>query len=214
MEKAKLHTHRKSYDLKTLNIENVDKNPFAQFQFWFNEAASHSLSEANAMSLATADNQGNVSVRMVLLKEFSEEGFVFFTNYNSRKGRQLKENPNAALLFYWPELQREVRIEGKIKKVPAKISDEYFNSRPLESQIAAIVSEQSSVIPDRKFLDNLYHEKAKLFEGQSLKRPESWGGYILVAKMIEFWQGRTNRLHDRFVYTFQKKAWTIERLAP
>ncbi len=214
MEKAKLHAHRISYELQTLDSGNLLNNPYSQFQFWLDEAIKKSHSEANAMSLATSDKKGNTSVRMVLLKEFSEEGFVFFTNYKSNKGEQLKDNPNAALLFFWPELQRQVRIEGTVKKVTSQVSDDYFISRPFDSQIAAITSAQSTVIPDRSFLDNLYNDNKKIFTPKNAKRPRDWGGYTLRAKRIEFWQGRSNRLHDRFLYELRNKNWVIERLAP
>lgn len=214
MAKTDLRTYRKSYDLKQLRRSHLLLNPFEQFKMWFREAEEHCTSEVNAMSLATSDKQGNVSVRIVLLKEFSEEGFVFFTNYSSKKSLQLDDNPKAAILFYWPELQRQVRIEGKVRKISAAQSDEYFNSRPQNSRISASISEQSSLISNRAYLEELFEQKQKADEIKKLKRPKNWGGFCVKVKQIEFWQGRSNRLHDRFIYKYQNKSWVIERLAP
>lgn len=205
---------RQDYRLKTLNESDVSSDAIAQFSTWWNEAVASEITEVNAMTLATATKDGVPSARIVLLKDFDKKGFVFFTNYNSHKGKELAENPKAALIFFWKELERQVRIEGDVEKIPAAESDAYFNSRPAGSRIGAWASPQSQVIHDRDILvKNVEKFHAEFKDG--IPRPPHWGGYIVKPRLIEFWQGRSNRLHDRIQYTLQDdKAWRIERLAP
>ncbi|NWG27113.1 MAG: pyridoxamine 5'-phosphate oxidase, partial [Ignavibacteriaceae bacterium] len=184
------------------------------FQKWFNELLNLDLIEPNAMILATADNNAKASARVVLLKGLSNKGFSFFTNYKSRKGQNLSENSFASLLFFWAELERQVRIEGKIKKLSRFESRKYFDTRPLESRIAAWASEQSKIIPDRKYLEEKFKETKEKFEGKKIPLPPNWGGFILIPEYFEFWQGRENRLHDRICYKKTKQSWKIFRLAP
>jgi pyridoxamine 5'-phosphate oxidase len=179
------------------------------------EALASSIIEPNAMTLATASADGVPAARIVLLKDLTQEGFVFFTNYNSFKGIQLNENPKACLVFFWKELERQVRITGLVSKIPEKESDDYFDSRPLESRVGAIASPQSQVIPGRNWLDERFSELLAKYNSESPKRPANWGGYIVKPVVTEFWQGRPGRLHDRILYTLQDDGyWTIERLAP
>jgi pyridoxamine 5'-phosphate oxidase len=212
MQKPELSKLRKNYNSGELNESNLTIDPFKQFEIWFNEVLSNDKLEANAMVLSTVSKNLSPSSRFVLLKDYSEKGFVFFTNYNSKKGKEIEGNKNVALLFFWPSLERQVRIEGTIKKTSAKISDEYFYSRPVESQASAIISEQSTVIND---YNNLVIQQQETLINNILKRPENWGGYIVTPILFEFWQGRINRLHDRIQYRFEKnKSWKIERLSP
>ncbi len=205
---------RKDYQLQSLSESDVNTNPFDQFTKWWNEAVNSNIDEVNAMSLATATPTGIPSVRIVLLKGYSEEGFTFFTNYNSKKGRQLVDNPVASLAFFWKELQRQVCITGIVKKVSDAESDAYFNSRPVGSRIGAWSSPQSTVIADRSVLEANEKKYTEEF-GNEVPRPSHWGGFIVVPNQIEFWQGRSSRLHDRIVYTKQtENNWKIERLAP
>lgn len=207
-----LHSNRRNYTKHELTEDKLSPNPFEQFGWWFEDATNEGLVEPNAMTLATADNTGRPSARIVLLKKFDEEGFVFYTNYHSRKGKDISGNDHAALLFYWDKLERQVRIEGVIEKVDVSLSEEYFSSRPYESRLSAIVSEQSEEIPNRQFLEDRLEKVKK--EG-SIKRPEHWGGYILKPNYFEFWQGRASRLHDRLVFKRNETgAWKIVRLAP
>lgn len=206
-----LHELRKNYEKHHLNESEINKNPFAQFAAWFSDAQSSNILEPNAMTLATATSDGKPSARIVLLKEVIKEGFVFYTNYLSRKGKEMAANPNAALLFFWDALERQVRIEGKIQKVAEEKSDEYFHSRPLESRIGAIVSAQSQVVESRKVLEELFEQKKK---ERNLDRPKHWGGYVLMPHYFEFWQGRPNRIHDRIAYTKNENGWLIHRLSP
>ena len=207
---------RRSYALESLLESDVRPHPFEQFRYWFNEALNSSLPEPNAMTLATATAQGHPSARTVLLKGLDERGFVFYTNYESRKGEDLDENPQAALLFTWLELERQIRIEGRVEKVSAAEAEAYFVSRPRGSQIGAWASPQSRVIPDREFLEQKVVEAEASFAGkETLPLPPYWGGYRVIPTEIEFWQGRENRLHDRIVYVLQAEGnWLIERLAP
>lgn len=206
---------RKDYIKQTLLEKDVDDNPFIQFNKWWDEAIKSELEEINAMTLATATVNGVPSARIVLLKSVSEEGFVFFTNYNSQKGKELLENPNACLVFFWKELERQVRISGKVKKISADESDEYFSSRPEGSRIGAWASPQSSVIRSREMIEENTIKYVQQFEGKNIPRPPHWGGYIVIPSVIEIWQGRPNRLHDRLQYTLNEQgAWKIERLAP
>lgn len=205
---------RKEYSLQTLDESSVHPDPFVQFRRWFEDAVATRPREPNAVILATATREGKPSARVVLLKGFDERGFLFFTNYESRKGAELRENPNAALLFYWSELEREVRLEGPVEKATREESEEYFHSRPLESQLGAWASRQSEVIPNRSALERKVAElKARYGEGP-IPLPPFWGGFRLHPHLFEFWQGRPNRLHDRIRYLRDGKAWIIERLSP
>ena len=206
--------YRHEYLNSKLDINDLNADPFVQFRYWFNDALKAHPDEANAMVLATADSGGKISARVVLLKGFDKEGFVFFTNYNSRKGRQIDANPNAALIFFWHKLERQVRIEGWIEKTSRKESDEYFSIRPEGSNISAIISPQSQRIPNREYLEQLKQDHLNLFHDKTIDRPHNWGGYRLVPDLFEFWQGRENRLHDRFEYTWTGGSWEIYRLAP
>lgn len=206
---------RQEYTLKEFDESHLVDNPMEQFRIWFKEALEAEVTEPNAMTLATAHYNGRPTARIVLLKAIQETGFVFFTNYDSNKGKQIHANPYGALVFFWPELQRQVRIEGKICKNTPEDSDEYFLSRPKESQIGAHASPQSQKIESRKVLVDKYKEFEELFAHQPLMRPVHWGGYILEPNSIEFWQGRMSRLHDRFLYTLQEdNSWEWSRLAP
>jgi pyridoxamine 5'-phosphate oxidase len=196
-----------------LTEQTVARDPFSQFEHWFDEANAANIPDANAMTLATATRTGIISARIVLLKGFDERGFCFFTNLESAKGKQLAKNPRAALVFFWQPLHRQVRIEGVVKKMSRAEADEYFATRPLGSQIGAWASPQSEAIPDREFLENRAKEFEKKF-GARVPRPPHWGGYRVVPDSIEFWQGRENRLHDRLVYRKTRRGWKMERLAP
>lgn len=205
---------RKDYRLASLDEGDVAKDPIQQFDRWWHEATSGQVEEPNAMTLATCTPDGYPSARIVLLKSFDAEGFVFFTNYESRKGQEMAANPNVSLLFFWQELERQVRIDGTVGKVPASMSDEYYNSRPAGSRIGAIASPQSRVIPGRSFLEESVRIVAEKYVLQDPVRPSYWGGYIVKPVRMEFWQGRSSRLHDRILYTVQEGGWKIERLAP
>ena len=209
-----INNFRKEYKLSKLSEESASLNPFEQFKIWFDEILKIDLIEPNAMILATANKKAKPSARVVLLKSFDENGFVFFTNYKSRKGKEFKVNPTASLLFFWPELERQVRIEGKVKFASREESEIYFHSRPRDSQIAAWVSAQSSIIPDRNFLESKFAELKSKFGNNKIPLPDYWGGYRLIPGTFEFWQGRENRLHDRICYRFKNKKWKILRLAP
>lgn len=202
---------RKDYILKSFNESDANADAIKQFDKWWHEAMSSSIPEVNAMTLATSSADGVPSARIVLLKGFDENGFVFFTNYNSYKAQQLEENPRACLVFFWKELERQIRITGIVEKTDAKISEEYFNSRPEMSRISAMVSPQSSVIESRQWLET----QVANIKPSSIKRPDNWGGYLVRPITIEFWQGRANRLHDRIQYTLEESGgWKMERLAP
>ncbi|MEO7045216.1 MAG: pyridoxamine 5'-phosphate oxidase [Ferruginibacter sp.] len=205
---------RKDYKLQTLNEEDVAANPIIQFSKWWNEATQSDIIEVNAMTLATATPAGKPSARIVLLKGFDDNGFVFFTNYKSHKANEIAENEQAALVFFWKELERQVRIEGLVTKVSEAASDEYFNSRPEGSKIGAWASPQSKVIPARTVIENNVIEIEKNFSGKEIERPPHWGGYVIKPNLIEFWQGRSSRLHDRIQYSIKENNWLIERLAP
>jgi len=206
---------RKVYSQKTLSEADVDANPFRQFDKWWKEALTSDIDEVNAMTLATASADAVPSARIVLLKGYSEDGFVFYTNYNSYKGKQLMENPKACLVFFWKELERQVRITGIVQKTSVKESEEYFHSRPLASQVGAAVSPQSEVIENREWLEKKFLELEKNLDANVIDRPEHWGGYAVRPVIIEFWQGRPSRLHDRIEYSLQENGeWKIQRLAP
>jgi len=205
---------RREYKLNILFEETVQKNPFNQFEEWFREVLKVGLIEPNAMMLATADDNAKPSVRVVLLKGLSKKGFTFFTNYTSRKGKDLTENSSASLLFFWAELERQVRVEGEIKKISKVESQKYFNTRPIESRLAAWASEQSKTIPGRDYLDAKFEIFKREFKGKQIPLPPDWGGFRLVPEYFEFWQGRESRLHDRICYKKSKSSWKIFRLAP
>lgn len=205
---------RNEYKLKSLNESDVHANPFKQFNIWMDEAITSALPEPTAMALATVGKNLQPSVRMVLLKEIKPDGFIFYSNYDSKKGHHLEENPFGSLLFYWPELEKQIRIEGRIEKTSDEVSDEYYLSRPAKSRIGSWASPQSREIPDRKFLEEKQAEYEHKFEGHLPPRPKNWGGYILIPYTFEFWQGRPSRLHDRFEYYYDDNNWKIRRLAP
>ena len=206
---------RREYALAGLEESDLDSNPFNQFDKWFQQALAAGLPEPNAMTLATATLDGKPSARIVLLKGFDERGFVFFTNYESRKGRELLANPQAALVCYWIELERQVRISGRVSRVSAEESEEYFQSRPLGSQLGAWASQQSEVVDGRKTLEDRLEQLTREYQTKPVPLPPYWGGYRVAPETIEFWQGRPNRLHDRLRYTLQTNHhWLIERLSP
>lgn len=197
-----------------LDESSVDRNPIVQFRNWFEQAVAADVAEPHAVSLATCGADGQPSVRIVLLRGFDERGFEFFTNYESAKGRQLAENPKAGLCFFWQDLERQVRIQGLVEKLAPAASDEYFDSRPRESRIGAWASPQSQVLHSRIELEERVRQEFVHFETAPLYRPPHWGGYVLRPTVIEFWQGRPSRLHDRVRYRLDQGTWKIERLAP
>lgn len=205
---------RRNYLHSRLDYDDINPDPLLQFRFWLNDAIKANVRDVNAMALATADKSGKASVRIVLLKGVDRSGFVFFTNYDSKKGKQIIQNPYGAIMFYWSELDRQVRIEGRIDKTSRKESDEYFMIRPEASKIGAWASPQSQRIPNREYLDHLERDYVTLFRNKTMERPENWGGYRLIPDLFEFWQGRENRLHDRFEYKWANGAWELYRLAP
>lgn len=205
---------RKEYKRGELKDDNLEKDPLRLFNKWFEQALHAEIMDVNAMTLATATADGRPSARTVLLKSFDEKGFTFYTNYDSRKGEELKSNPRAALLFFWKELERQVRIEGNVVISSEEESDEYFASRALESRISAVISPQSKIIPSRRYLEDKWVDYLKQVEQNGIERPSFWGGFRLVPEKIEFWQGRPNRLHDRILYTTKGSGWEISRLAP
>lgn len=211
-----LHDYRKSYERSALERDNLEANPMQQFRTWFYEAkASNTIAEVNAMTIATIGQDGFPKSRVVLLKSYSEEGFVFYTNYNSTKGQDLSAQPQTCLSFFWPALERQIIIKGSAEKLSAQQSDNYFASRPKGSQLGALVSPQSQVIENRSVLEDKLKQLEQAYANKGVERPEHWGGFLVRPKSIEFWQGRPNRLHDRFLYSLQDDFdWTIERLAP
>lgn len=213
--KSKADTMRREYKRDGISEETVQKDPILQFSRCFREALDSEETDANAMTLSTATTSGKPSSRIVLLKGFDEQGFRFYTNYNSRKGRDLEENPYAALCFFWPALERQIRIEGKVKKVSREESAAYFETRPRESQLGAWASDQSAPLRDRKELEEKFRGLEKQYENREVPLPDFWGGYLLRPRLIEFWQGRTRRLHDRILYTKTGNGnWEISRLSP
>ena len=210
-----LHNLRKDYKQDTLSESEVDKNPIAQFEKWMHETISSKIvPEPNAMTLVTSTLDGKPSARVVLLKSFNKEGFVFYTNYESRKAKELNENPNACIVFDWHIMERQVRIEGILKKTSKEESDRYFNSRPKDSQLGAWISPQSSFIDGRQELDDRKTKIESQFKEKPITRPPHWGGYVLKPHTIEFWQGRQSRLHDRLIYFKTDEEWILRRLAP
>ena len=215
LSKSEIAHIRKEYCQQTLSEQNIEKSPVKQFEKWWNQAVSSEIDEVNAMTLATSDSKNTPSARIVLLKAFNDKGFVFFTNYISKKGQAIKENPKACLLFFWKEFERQIRIEGNIEKVSEDDSDEYFDSRPYESKLGAWSSPQSEIVADRKVIEDNVSRYRNQFSDGSVPRPPFWGGYILKPELFEFWQGRPSRLHDRIQYTMiGKNNWRIDRLAP
>lgn len=206
---------RRTYNQVEFNKTNAAGDPFEQFKSWFEEAIAAQLHDPTAMTLATATPEGKPSARIVLLKNFDARGFVFYTNYRSRKGRELEANPQASLVFWWAELDRQVRIEGNIEKVSSQEADAYFLSRPLGSRLGAWASEQSQTIADREVLEQRFQDLERDYAKQEVPRPPHWGGFRLIPTAIEFWQGRPNRLHDRLFYQrVAENDWSLERLAP
>ena len=211
-----LHDKRKVYEKSQLLENQIKENPMEQFRNWFLEAEENpAISEANAMAISTVEADGCPRTRMVLIKSYSWEGFTFYTNYESRKGKSIEENHYACLHFFWPTLERQIIIKAKVERIAENLSDGYFHSRPKGSQLGAKVSPQSQVIPDREFLEEQLKNLEIEFENKEIPRPENWGGYIAKPFEIEFWQGRPNRLHDRIIYELQADFnWKISRLAP
>lgn len=214
VSKEMIQNLRQDYKAAELSEKDVVKNPIAQFEKWFEDAVNAEIFEPNVMTLATVDKSARPNARIALLKGFDNDGFSFYTNYLSQKGKEIKKNPYACLVFFWAELERQVRIEGKIEKLDKETSEQYFNSRPQGSQIGAIASPQSQVIPNRDVLEQKVEELTQQYEGKTIPKPAHWGGYIVKPTSIEFWQGRSSRLHDRIKYTFSNGSWKIERLAP
>lgn len=210
-----LSDYRKSYEKSELLENSIPEDPINLFHKWFHEVEDFGgIEEVNAVTVATIGLDGFPKSRVVLLKKYNEEGFIFYTNYDSEKGKAIQANPNVCLSFFWHSLERQVIIKGKARKVAKEISDNYFASRPDGSKLGAIVSEQSQVIPSREFLDTKLKELEKLYEGKEILRPENWGGFLVEPHEVEFWQGRPNRLHDRIRYTLQGDLnWKIERLS-
>ena len=214
IEKINLANIRTEYKKGTLDENDVEKSPLMQFDKWFKEAVNSKIPEVNAMTIATANNQGRPSARMVLLKQYDEKGFVFFTNYESAKAKDIAENPQAALLLFWEPLERQVRIVGKVEKVSVGESFEYFRTRPIDSQLGAWASHQSSIISARALLEKAFGEMLEKFKNGEIPLPPFWGGLRIIPDEFEFWQGRTNRLHDRISYKKNTEGWTISRLSP
>jgi len=204
--------HRKSYEKHSLEVEDLKAAPHEMLEFWLSEVEE--LHDYNAMVVSSVDASGQPHSRVVLLRGVNEDGLKFYTNYTSNKGMELEQNNKVALNFFWPSVERQVRVEGELHKLTDAESDAYFNSRPRESQIGAWVSPQSSIIESREVLNERFREFTNKFEGQSVPRPSNWGGYLIRPKYFEFWQGRPNRLHDRLTYSLVEGNWSIGRMAP
>ena len=214
MDNKHIRKLREDYSLSTLDENDVHADPIQQFKLWLDESLKAMLPEPNAMTLSTVDSEQKPHSRIVLLKGIEKNGFIFYTNYKSDKGRDIESNPNVSICFLWKELERQVRIEGIAKKISSEASEEYFVSRPVKSQIGAVASEQSSVIENRAILEEKFEALTKLYSTGHVPMPDHWGGYIVEPTSIEFWQGRRSRLHDRIKYEKEKKNWIINRLAP
>jgi len=214
MESRIFENIRKEYAQRTFDESSVHPDPFIQFTLWFEEVMQAGIEEPSAMFLATSGTDGIPSGRIVLLKGINEKGFVFYTNYNSLKGREILENPHVAMTFHWKELERQVRIMGQASKLSKKESDAYFKSRPFESRVSAAISPQSSVISGREFLEREREQLISRMNDENIPRPLHWGGFLIKPVQFEFWQGRESRLHDRIRFRLEKKNWIIERLAP
>ncbi|KGO83466.1 pyridoxamine 5'-phosphate oxidase [Flavobacterium beibuense] len=211
-----LSNYRRSYEKGELTEQNLPEDPISLFKKWFHEVEDFgAVAEVNAMTVSTIGKDGFPKARVVLLKQFTYEGFIFYTNYNSEKGKAIEANPNVCLSFFWHELERQVIIKGVAEKVSENISDGYFESRPEGSRLGAIVSPQSEVIPSRDYLENKLHDLENEYKGKEIPRPKNWGGFIVKPVEVEFWQGRPNRLHDRIRYKLQEDfSWLTDRLAP
>ena len=214
MKEQFIEDMRKEYTKNGIDEKNMNTNPFDQFESWFEDAKKSQVIEANAVILSTASKDGRPSSRVVLIKHIDDNGFIFYTNYESRKGHELLENPFANLLFFWPSLERQVRIEGSVEKVDRETSLNYFQSRPRTSQIGAWASKQSNAIESRDELERIFKHYETQFEGQEIDLPPYWGGYRLRPEQFEFWQGRTSRLHDRVIYTQSESSWNMTRFCP
>ena len=214
IDKKKLQDIRKNYSKKSLNTKDVDLYPFEQFEKWFNETLKSDIPEPTAFILATAAINTKPSLRTLLMKGYNEEGFYFYSNYESRKGKELKENNNASMLFFWPELERQIRIEGKVNKISETESLDYFKTRPFKSKVGAWASNQSTVIESRMTIIWKFFMYLSKFHSKDVPLPPYWGGYKLIPDYFEFWQGRKNRLHDRVSYRLLNSTWIIERLSP
>ncbi len=210
----KLHSIRTEYKYAELSKSNIENNPLKQFEHWLNDALSAKVNEPTAMSVATLGTDGFPDSRIVLLKDYGENGLTFFTNFTSNKGISIEKNPAVGLHFFWPELERQIRISGFAEKTTNEISDRYFYSRPVLSQIAAVVSNQSSKIPSREYLQNLFDAEKLESANEIIKRPENWGGFLVKPVKYEYWQGRESRLHDRILYEKMENEWITSRLAP
>jgi|TARA_B110000196_G_scaffold314434_1_gene322599 pyridoxamine 5'-phosphate oxidase len=209
-----LNDMRKQYNIAELNRSDLLESPTAMFRDWFGKVENLDNIEVNAMTLSTSSKIGEPSSRIVLLKSYDEKGFVFYTNYNSEKGKQIEQNPYGSLTFHWNQLERQIRIRGKIRKISRAQSEKYFNSRPRLSQVSVLASKQSDVLRNRMELEERFIEIEKKYEGKKIPCPDYWGGYCLEHRKVEFWQGRRDRMHDRFAYTKHGTTWQTERLSP
>ena len=214
MEKRNIETLRSEYKLAGLNKKDLERSPFLQFEKWLTQAIEFPVKEPLAMAVATFGTNGFPQSRIVLLRHFSPEGFVFYTNYNSEKGKSISLNPRVSLHFFWPDLERQVRILGKAEKTDADKSAEYFHSRPLNSQLSAVISEQSAVVPSRNYLEKKFEKLKITLKNKKPLCPDYWGGYLVKPTYFEFWQGGENRLHDRLVFENDNNTWQVKRLAP